>query len=78
MTRRTPERLRRDFRLLWGGQAISFTGDAAFTVALGWRVTELTGKADSLSATSWRCSRSRCSRRSCSAACSQTGIPDGG
>jgi MFS family permease len=38
----------RDFRLLWGGQAISFTGDAAFTVALGWRVTELTGKAGSL------------------------------
>jgi MFS family permease len=38
----------RDFRLLWGGQAISFTGDAAFTVALGWRVTELTGEAGSL------------------------------
>ena len=38
----------RDFRLLWGGQAISFTGDAAFTVALGWRVTDLTGKAGSL------------------------------
>src|SRR5262249_33286730 len=38
----------RDFRLLWGGQAISFTGDAAFTVALGWRVTELTGHAGDL------------------------------
>ncbi|HEY3922579.1 MAG TPA: MFS transporter [Gaiellaceae bacterium] len=38
----------RDFRLLWGGQAISFVGDGAFTVALGWRVTQLTGKASSL------------------------------
>ena len=38
----------RDFRLLWGGQAVSFVGDAAFIVALGWRVTELTGKASSL------------------------------
>jgi MFS family permease len=38
----------RDFRLLWGGQTISFLGDAAFIVALGWRVTELTGKASSL------------------------------
>lgn len=38
----------RDFRLLWGGQATSFLGDAAFTVALGWRVIELTGKAGSL------------------------------
>ncbi len=38
----------RDFRLLWGGQTISFIGDAAFIVALGWRVTELTGKASSL------------------------------
>ncbi|MGZ4289891.1 MAG: MFS transporter [Gaiellaceae bacterium] len=38
----------RDFRLLWGGQTISFVGDAAFIVALGWRVTELTGKASSL------------------------------
>jgi MFS family permease len=34
--------------LLWGGQATSFVGDAAFTVALGWRVIELTGKAGSL------------------------------
>ena len=38
----------RDFRLLWGGQTISFIGDAAFIVALGWRVTDLTGKASSL------------------------------
>jgi MFS family permease len=38
----------RDFRLLWGGQTISFVGDAAFIVALGWRVTDLTGKATSL------------------------------
>ena len=38
----------RDFRLLWSGQTISFVGDAAFLVALGWRVTDLTGKASSL------------------------------
>jgi hypothetical protein len=38
----------RDFRLLWGGQTISFLGDAAFIVALGWRVTDLTGKASTL------------------------------
>ena len=38
----------RDFRLIWGGQTISFVGDAAFIVALGWRVTDLTGKASSL------------------------------
>jgi MFS family permease len=38
----------RDFRLLWGGQTISFVGDAAFIVALGWRVTQLTGNAGSL------------------------------
>ena len=38
----------RDFRLLWGGQTVSFLGDAAFIVALGWRVTDLTGKASSL------------------------------
>jgi MFS family permease len=38
----------RDFQLLWGGQTISFVGDAAFIVALGWRVTDLTGKASSL------------------------------
>ena len=38
----------RDFRLLWGGQTISFVGDAAFIVALGWRVTALTGNAGSL------------------------------
>jgi MFS family permease len=33
----------RDFRLIWGGQVVSFLGDAAFLVALGWRVTELGG-----------------------------------
>jgi len=38
----------RDFRLLWGGQMISFVGGAAFLVALGWRVTAQTGKASSL------------------------------
>src|SRR3954451_13356506 len=38
----------RDFRLLWGGQTISFVGDAAFLVALGWRVTDATGRASSL------------------------------
>jgi MFS family permease len=38
----------RDFRLLWGGQTISFVGDAAFVVALGWRVTDLTHSAGSL------------------------------
>jgi MFS family permease len=38
----------RDFRLLWGGQTISFVGDSAFLVALGWRVTSLTGSAGSL------------------------------
>ncbi|HEY6960683.1 MAG TPA: MFS transporter [Gaiellaceae bacterium] len=38
----------RDFRLLWSGQTVSFVGDAAFIVALGWRVTDLTGRASSL------------------------------
>ena len=38
----------RDFRLLWGGQTISFVGDAAFVVALGWRTFDLTGSARSL------------------------------
>jgi MFS family permease len=38
----------RDFRLLLAGQTVSFLGDAAFIVALGWRVTELTGQASSL------------------------------
>ena len=38
----------RDFRLLWGGQTISFVGDSAFLVALGWRVTSMTGSAGSL------------------------------
>jgi hypothetical protein len=33
----------RDFRLIWGGQTVSFLGDAAFLVALGWRVTEMGG-----------------------------------
>ncbi len=38
----------RDFRLVWGGQTISLVGDAAFLVALGWRVTKMTGNAGSL------------------------------
>jgi MFS family permease len=38
----------RNFRLLWGGQAISLVGDAAFLVALGWRVTDLRGDSSSL------------------------------
>jgi MFS family permease len=38
----------RDFRLLWGGQTVSFIGDAAFLVALGWRVTTMTGSAGTL------------------------------
>jgi MFS family permease len=38
----------RDFRLLWMGQAISLVGDGAFIVALGWRVTDLTGDVKSL------------------------------
>ncbi len=38
----------RDFRLLWGGQTISFVGDAAFVVALGWRVNDLTHSAGDL------------------------------
>jgi DHA3 family tetracycline resistance protein-like MFS transporter len=38
----------RDFRLLWGGQTVSFLGDAAFLVALGWRVTSMTGSAGTL------------------------------
>lgn len=38
----------RDFRLLIAGQTVSFVGDAAFIVALGWRVTDLTGHASSL------------------------------
>ena len=38
----------RDFRLVLAGQTVSFVGDAAFIVALGWRVTDLTGKASSL------------------------------
>jgi MFS family permease len=38
----------RDFRLLFAGQTISQIGDAAFIVALGWRVFTLTHKASSL------------------------------
>ena len=38
----------RDFRLLWGGQTVSFAGDTAFLVAIGWYVTNLTGSAGSL------------------------------
>jgi MFS family permease len=38
----------RDFRLLWGGQTISYVGDTAFLIALGWRVTSLTGSVGSL------------------------------
>jgi MFS family permease len=38
----------RDFRLLWGGQTVSFAGDTAFLVAIGWYVTTLTGSAGSL------------------------------
>ena len=38
----------KDFRLLVAGQTVSFVGDAAFIVALGWRVTDLTGEASSL------------------------------
>jgi len=38
----------RDFRLLWGGQTVSYIGDTAFLVALGWRVTSLTGSVGSL------------------------------
>ena len=38
----------RDFRLLWGGQTISFVGDAAFVIAVGWRVTALGKSAGAL------------------------------
>jgi MFS family permease len=38
----------RNFRLLWGGQTISYVGDTAFLIALGWRVTSLTGSVGSL------------------------------
>jgi len=38
----------RDFRLLFGGQTVSFAGDTAFLVAIGWYVTTLTGSAGSL------------------------------
>ena len=33
----------RDFRLLWGGTAVSLVGDGIFMVALAWQVYELTG-----------------------------------
>lgn len=38
----------RDFRLLWSGQTVSLIGNGAFFVAIGWRVTQLTGHASSL------------------------------
>ena len=38
----------RDFRLLWSGQTVSFAGDMAFLVAIGWYVTAQTGSAGSL------------------------------
>src|SRR5688572_11589234 len=38
----------RDFRLLWSGQTVSLIGNGAFFVAVGWRVTDLTGSASSL------------------------------
>jgi len=38
----------RDFRLFFSGQAVSLVGNAAFTVALGWRTYTLTGQASSL------------------------------
>ena len=38
----------RDFRLFFSGQAVSLIGNAAFTVALGWRTYTLTGQASSL------------------------------
>ncbi|HEY6031482.1 MAG TPA: MFS transporter, partial [Gaiellaceae bacterium] len=38
----------RDFRLLWGGQTVSLIGNGAFFVAIGWRVTQLTGRASAL------------------------------
>ncbi len=38
----------RSFRLLWGGQTVSLIGNGAFFVAVGWRVTQLTGEASSL------------------------------
>ena len=38
----------RDFRLFFAGQSISLVGNAAFTIALGWRTFSLTGHASSL------------------------------
>lgn len=37
-----------DFRLLWGGQTVSLIGNGTFFVAIGWRVTQLTGRASAL------------------------------
>src|SRR5438874_8397897 len=39
----TPLRSSRDFRLLWFGHAVSFTGSVITTVALPWEVFRLTG-----------------------------------
>ena len=38
----------RDFRLFFAGQSVSLIGNAAFTIALGWRTFSLTGQASSL------------------------------
>src|SRR5205814_5771598 len=38
----------RDFRLLWAGQTVSLVGDGAFLIALGWKTTQVTGRASSL------------------------------
>ena len=38
----------RDFRLFFAGQSVSLIGNAAFTIALGWRTFSLTGEASSL------------------------------
>ena len=38
----------RDFRLLWAGQTVSLIGDGAFLIALGWKTTQVTGRASSL------------------------------
>jgi MFS family permease len=38
----------RDFRLFFAGQSVSLIGNAAFSIALGWRTYTLTGHASSL------------------------------